>query len=171
MKRLMHFAYVPAVVLLVGCADGLPTAAPDGADAVAAVAATVEVAPVEVPIDVKPEAVNAGEITIRPNNRLAVALVVNEAIDVELVDITTLVFTVGDVSLTGLMHNLENPSAFTSHLKDVFPVLEPDGVIDYLVLHFDPEGLRSLGSGAFSACLTGVADGIPFVGCEDVTVR
>ena len=166
MKRWMPFALATAMVALIACADGLPTAASNDLETPALATLAVE-EPVAVPIDVKPEAVNAGAITIKTNNRLAVALLVNEAIDVTMVDPESVALTIGDYVLTP-QHNLLRPAAFTSHLKDVYPIGEPDGVIDYLVFHFDPSDLAS---GDVDACLTGVADGVPFEGCEAVTVK
>jgi hypothetical protein len=167
MKRLLHLGLAAALMTVIGCADGLPTAAPDGTGPAAAFAVTALEDPIAVQIDVKPEAVNAGEITVKPNNRLAVALLADNPIDIETVDPSTVVLTIGEATMT-LQHDLTKPAAFASHLKDVFPVELPDGEVDYLVFHFDPWGLDD---GEFEACLTGLADGVPFSGCEVVTVK
>lgn len=166
MKRWMPLALAMAGIVLIACADGLPTAASNDLETPALATVAVE-EPIAVVIDIKPEAVNTGPIMIKPNNRLAVALLADNPIDIETVDPTTVQLTIDEVVMTP-QHDLTKPAAYTSHLKDVYPVELPDGVIDYLVFHFDTDNLES---GEFNACLTGIANEGPFEGCEVVTVK
>ena len=100
MKRWKYPALVPGIALALACTADVPTAAFQHAeDATLTLADAVD--PVVVPIDVKPEATGlTTTIVVRPRNRLAVALLVNDAIDVTLVDPATLALTVGDATVT-----------------------------------------------------------------------
>ena len=130
---------------------------------------------IDAAIDVKPEAIgDNGGVIVKDQNPVAVALFPNDDpnpnddLDVQAVVPTTVVFSVtGSDAFVPLqpIHDLTYPQAFAFHLKDV----DDDGVIDYLVFHFDA---ATLPLGVWETCLSGMTlDDAAFEGCETVEIR
>jgi hypothetical protein len=168
MKQLIRYALAAAVVAMLGCAESPAPTGLDGA-AMGKGHGNYPTDVLAVVIDVKPEAIGEnGGVIVKDQNPVAVALFPAEEFDVETVMPNTVGFAV-----TGLdefvplapVHELMRPLAFTSHLKD----LDDDGIVDYLVFHFDP---TTLPLGIWETCLTGMTqDNTAFEGCETVEIR
>lgn len=173
MRQLIRCALAVTGVVALGCAEQPVFTALDGAE-MGKGQGNYSGAVIDAVIDVKPEATGAnGGVIVKDGNPVAVALFPNDDpnpnddLDLGAVLPTTVAF-----SVTGLdgfeplqpIHDLTYPLAFESHLKDV----DDDGIVDYLVFHFDP---ATLPLGVWETCLTGMTqDDTAFKGCETVEI-
>jgi hypothetical protein len=117
--------------------------------------------PASVGLDIKPGSW-PNPINPKSNGVVPVALLGNEGVDVEEVDVTTLEFG-PDGALSA--HDLTDPDVYRDHMQDV----NGDGYMD-LVCHYRQK-LVGLLSGDTDACLTGkLHAGRPFEACDSVRV-